>query len=72
MDKLIAETLALVLLFAAFPVVSIASMSSNTLLLIIGIICLVVGGGLPIATRYLDHSNDKIRDAGIEFDDRAS
>ena len=72
MNKLAAETLALLLMFAAFPIVSMAAMRTNGLLLTIGIACLVIGGGLPILTRYLDHSNDKIRDAGIEFDDRAS
>ena len=72
MDKLTAETIALVLLFAAFPLTSIGSMGHNTFVLRLGLLCVVLGGALPIVTRFMDHSKDKVRDAGVEFDDRAS
>jgi hypothetical protein len=72
MDKLTAETIALVLLFAAFPLTSIGSMGHNTSALWLGLLCVVLGGALPIVTRFMDHSKDKVRDAGLEFDDRAS
>ena len=72
MDKLVAETLALILMFAAFPLTSKGATAGNTPLLIIGLLCVVAGGALPIITRFMDHSNDKVRDAGVEFDDRAS
>ncbi|HEY4299172.1 MAG TPA: EmrB/QacA subfamily drug resistance transporter [Paraburkholderia sp.] len=72
MDKLVAETAALILMFAAFPLTSRGSVSGNMLLLSLGLLCVIVGGALPIATRFMDHSKDKVRDAGIEFDDRAS
>jgi len=72
MDKLVAETLALILMFAAFPLTSKGSTGGSTLLLLIGLLCVIAGGALPIITRFMDHSNDKVRDAGVEFDDRAS
>jgi hypothetical protein len=72
MDKLVAETLALLLMFAAFPLTSRGAVTGNMLLLSLGLLCVVVGGALPIITRFMDHSNDKVRDVGVEFDDRAS
>jgi nitrate reductase NapE component len=72
MDKLTAETIALVLLFAAFPLTSIGSMGHSTFALWMGLLCVVLGGALPIVTRFMDHSKDKVRDVGVEFDDRAS
>ena len=72
MDKLVAETVALILMFVAFPVTSAGSMAGNMPILILGLLCVVVGGALPIITRFMDHSKDKVRDAGVEFDDRAS
>jgi hypothetical protein len=72
MDKLTAETIALVLLFAAFPLTSMGATGGNAVTLWLGFLCVVVGGALPIVTRFMDHSKDKIRDAGVEFDDRAS
>ncbi len=72
MDKLTAETIALVLLFAAFPLTSMGSMGHNTIALWLGLLCVVLGGALPIVTRFMDHSKDKVRDVGMEFDDRAS
>jgi hypothetical protein len=70
--KLKAETLALLLLFAAFPITSWGTMGGNHLVWWIGLISLVAGGVLPIITRSMDHSADSIRDAGPEYDDRVS
>jgi hypothetical protein len=70
--KLKAETLALVLLLAAFPITSWGATAGDPLVWWIGFISLVVGGLLPVWTRYMDHSGDKIRDVGMEFDDRTS
>ncbi|MGF6817135.1 hypothetical protein OKW33_004006 [Paraburkholderia atlantica] len=72
MDKLVAETLALLLMFAGFPLTSRGSVTGNMLLVGLGLLCVIAGGALPIITRFMDHSNDKVRDAGVEFDDRAS
>jgi hypothetical protein len=72
MDKLVAETLGLILMFVAFPVISIGSTAGNMPLLILGLLCVIAGGALPIVTRFMDHSKDQVRDAGVEFDDRAS
>lgn len=72
MDKLVSETLALLLMFVAFPLTSKGATTGNMLLLTIGLLCVIAGGALPIMTRFMDHSKDKIRDAGVEFDDRAS
>jgi len=38
----------------------------------VGFLCLIVGGLLPVVTRFMDHSGDKPRDAGMEFDERTS
>lgn len=70
--KLKAETWALLLLFAAFPVTSWGATRGITLIWVLGLASLVAGGLLPIITRYMDHSTDKIRDVGMEFDDRTS
>jgi hypothetical protein len=72
MDKLTAETIALVLLFAAFPLTSIGATGGKPVPLWLGLLCVVLGGALPIVTRFMDHSKDTVRDAGVEFDDRAS
>jgi hypothetical protein len=70
--KLKAETLALLLLFAAFPIVSFGTTTGSGLVWWIGLLSLVLGGVLPVWTRYMDHSGDTIRDVGVEFDDRTS
>jgi hypothetical protein len=70
--KLKAETLALLLLLAAFPIISWGTITGSHLVWWIGFISLIAGGLLPVWTRYMDHSGDKIRDAGVEFDDRTS
>ena len=70
--KLKAETLALLLLIAAFPITSWGTTAGSYLVWWIGFISLIAGGLLPIMTRYMDHSGDTIRDVGMEFDDRPS
>ena len=70
--KLKAETLALLLLFAAFPITSWGTTAGNNSLWWIGFICLIAGGLVPVLTRYMDHSTDTIRDVGMEYDDRTS
>lgn len=70
--KLKAETWALLLLFAAFPIISFGATGGGSLVWGIGLLSLVVGGVLPVWTRYMDHSSDTIRDVGMEFDDRTS
>lgn len=72
MDKLVAETVALILMFVAFPVTSKGATAGNLPILIVGLLCVIAGGALPIVTRFMDHSKDTVRDAGVEFDDRAS
>jgi len=72
MDKLVAETVALILMFVAFPLTSKGATAGNLPLLIAGLLCVIAGGALPIVTRFMDHSKDQVRDAGVEFDDRAS
>jgi len=70
--KLKAETLALLLLFASFPIISFGATGGIGLVWWIGLLSLVLGGVLPVWTRYMDHSGDTIRDIGVEFDDRTS
>ncbi|MGB6349217.1 MAG: EmrB/QacA subfamily drug resistance transporter [Pseudolabrys sp.] len=70
--KLKAETLALLLLFAAFPIISWGAMGGKEAIWWIGLLSLVAGGLLPVLTRYMDHSTDTIRDVGMEYDDRTS
>src|SRR5262245_27114432 len=70
--KLVFETAALVLLFAAFPIISFGSTQGNDVVWWLGLLCLVVGGVLPVITRYMDHLADTIRGIGFEFDERPS
>jgi hypothetical protein len=70
--KLKAESLSLLLLFAAFPITSVGTTAGNSLVWWVGLLCLVAGGVLPVVTRYMDHSADTIRDVGMEYDDRTS
>jgi hypothetical protein len=70
--KLVAEILSLLLLFAAFPLTSIGTNGGIRPLWWLGFLCLVGGSLLPVVTRFMDHSGDKIRDAGMEFDERTS
>lgn len=70
--KLKTECLSLLLLFAAFPITSFGTTGGSRLVWWIGFASLVVGGLLPVMTRYMDHSTDTIRDVGMEYDDRVS
>jgi hypothetical protein len=70
--KLQAETLSLLLLCGAFPIISFGAMAGNAWVWGIGLLTLSAGGLLPIITRYMDHTGDTIRDAGMEYDDRTS
>lgn len=70
--KLRSECLALILLAASFPIISIGATHGNHMLWWAGLASLVLGGALPVWTRYMDHSHDTIRDVGMEYDDRAS
>lgn len=73
MDKKLKwETWALLLLFAAFPIISFGTTGGRVLIWWLGFFSLIAGGLLPVMTRYMDHSTDKIRDAGMEFDERTS
>jgi hypothetical protein len=63
---------ALLLLFAAFPLISVGATGGNSVVWWVGLASLLLGGLLPIWTRYMDHSRDTIRDVGLEFDDRTS
>jgi peptidoglycan/LPS O-acetylase OafA/YrhL len=70
--KLTIETIAFVLLIVAFPVTSAGTHHDNTAVWILGLLCLIVAGVLPVWTRFMDHSTDKARDMGLEYDERAS
>jgi hypothetical protein len=70
--KLKIETLAFVVLLLSFPVISLGTTHDNTPLWWTGLVALALSGVLPVWTRYLDHSTDKPRDMGMEFDDRTS
>ena len=72
MDKLVTETVALLLMFSAFPLVSVGATGGFAVVWWLGLLCLVAGGLLPVATRYMDHSRDKPTDIGMEFDERTS
>ena len=70
--KLKAEIVALLLLFAAFPITSWGATGGKEPVWWVGLLCLIAGGLLPVLTRYMDHSADTIRDVGMEYDDRIS
>ncbi len=69
--KLVVETIAMVLLIAAVPVVSAGATGGLVTTWWIGFAALVLGALLPVWSRFMDHSADVPRDAGMEFDDRA-
>jgi hypothetical protein len=71
-NKLKLETLALVLLLLAFPVISAGTTNGSGWLWWIGLLAFVLGGLLPVWTRFMDHSADQPRDVGMQFDDRTS
>ncbi len=70
--KLKAETASLVLLLAAFPVISAGAEHDRPWVWWLGLAAFAVGAVLPVATRYMDHSTDKVTDMGMEFDERTS
>lgn len=71
-NKLKVETVAFILLLVAFPLISAGTTQDSAPLWWTGVVALVLGGVLPVLTRYMDHSADKARDMGMEFDDRTS
>jgi hypothetical protein len=74
MRTLVTEGVALLLLIAAFPLISLGTAEGTRVLWGLGLACLVAGGLLPIATRFFGHGKepDKARDCGMEYDDRTS
>ncbi|WP_051432786.1 hypothetical protein [Promicromonospora kroppenstedtii] len=70
--KLTTETLAMVLFFVACLVISLGATQGLAAVWWIGFAAFVVAGLLPVWTRYMDHTKDAPRDAGMEFDDRVS
>jgi hypothetical protein len=72
MDKLVIESVALLLMFAAFPLTSLGATGGSAFVWWLGLLCLIAGGLLPIVTRFMDHSQDKPTDVGMEFDERTS
>jgi hypothetical protein len=37
-----------------------------------GLIAVILGGLQPVWRRYMNHANDKVRDTGMEFDERTT
>jgi hypothetical protein len=72
MDKLVVESVALLLMFAAFPLTSLGATGGSAAVWWLGFLSLVAGGLLPIVTRFMDHTQDKPTDMGMEFDERTS
>lgn len=71
-DKLKIDTVSLVLLIVAFPVISLGTHHDVTAVWWLGFAALILAGVLPVITRYMSHIRDRIRDAGFEFDERIS
>lgn len=74
MNKLTLQSIALVLLIAAFPLISYGTVGGDSTLWWLGLIALCVGGLLPVATRFLNRGDTgkKARDCGMEYDERVS
>ena len=70
--KLVWETVAFVLLIVAFPVISSGASNDSVAIWVIGLVAVVLGGLLPVWTRFMDHSTDKPTDMGMEYDERTS
>lgn len=70
--KLAIETISFVLLIVAFPVTSAGTDNDNEAVWILGLVALIVGGLLPVWTRFMDHSTDTPTDIGMEYDERTS
>lgn len=74
MNKLVVESGALLLLFAAFPLISLGSTAGTTSVWWFGLISLIIGACLPVMTRFVGRKDvaDKAGDVGMEFDERTS
>jgi hypothetical protein len=74
MNKLVVESWALLLLFAAFPLISFGATGGTALLWWLGSISLVIGALLPVMTRFAGRKAvaEKPGDVGMEFDERTS
>ncbi|RIK43015.1 MAG: EmrB/QacA subfamily drug resistance transporter [Chloroflexi bacterium] len=72
MNKLIVLSVSLVLLIAAFPLISMGSTGGSTALWLLGLAALVLGGMLPVLLRFVGQkaTEDKPRAAGMEYDER--
>lgn len=71
-NKLKWETLAFVLLILAFPIISQGTTHDHAAVWWIGLAAFILGGLIPVGTRFMNHLKDKPRDMGMEFDDRTS
>ncbi len=71
-NKLKIETVSLVLMLIAFPVISIGATDGHPAVWWIGLAAFALGSVLPVLTRYMDHSADQPTDMGMGYDDRAS
>jgi hypothetical protein len=74
MSRLAIQGIALVLLIAALPLISLGTTGGGDLALGLGLLALVIGGLLPVATRFVRPSKppEQARDCGMEFDSRTS
>lgn len=72
MNKLAVQSVSLVLLIASFVLISLGTTGGNTPLWWVGLGSLVLGGLLPVITRFTNRPEEKPRDAGMENDDRPS
>jgi hypothetical protein len=70
--KLAIETISFALLIVVFPVTSAGTDNDNKAVWVLGLVALIVGGVLPVWTRFMDHSTDKPTDMGMEHDERIS
>lgn len=70
--KLKIETVSMVMLLVSFPTISIGATLDVAAVWAIGFAVFKVGALLPVITRFMDHSADAPRDAGLEFDERVS
>lgn len=70
--KLKLETLSFVLVIISFPVISAGATHGHPAVWWTGLGVFIAGSLLPVGTRFMNHGNDKPRDAGLEFDDRTS
>lgn len=71
-NKLKAETISLVLLLIAFPVISFGATHGHAWVWWVGLAAFALASVLPVWTRWMDHSADKPTDMGMEMDERVS